>query len=148
MTELGPYIDSLSKAGAHLFQALLHETGDLVRAVPDTDDKLLLDAVQSLRKTLATSRTGIVYEHPPEDARAVPLVRSLGRYFGQEDSGDGRFAPDPRDSASTLEAFDGALEAAVRSGEGPRSFIQRAARVAARFPLSTAPTSGARLVTL
>ena len=144
--QIGPYLEPLSEPGALLFQAILHETGTLLGRHPATDDALLLDAIRSLRKTLATRQSGLVYDHPPEDARAAALVRELDRYFGAGGDADERVAPDPRDASAVLEALERAIVGASRSDQGPRAFVARAARLAARFPLPVPPPERAGLV--
>jgi hypothetical protein len=146
LEQISPFLEPLSQPGARLIEALFQEIGALVARHPGTNDALLLDAVRSLRKTLATRQSGLVYEHPTEDARAGALVRDLDRYFGATDAADTRFAPDPRDAAGVLDALEGALGSAVRSGEGPKTFIERVARLAARFPAPAPPPQGGALL--
>jgi hypothetical protein len=145
VTLLAPFLEALSTPSERLFQALLHEAARLGRTLQFMDDRLLLDAVRSLRKTQATQASGIVYEHSPEDARAGAILRELGRYFGAGDQS--AHAPDPRDSQAALSAMEGLLESLVRTGE-PRAFIGLATRLSARFPAPEPAQADPGLITL
>ncbi len=65
----------------------------------DLDDRLFLEAVQALRKTVETREKGILYEHPPADARASGLAHELALLFEARDEEGHSHAPADRDLA-------------------------------------------------
>jgi hypothetical protein len=110
------------------------------------DDELLGSALSALRKTTQTRMKGVVYEHPPDDARAVPLVREIAGLFEAEDPAGRRAVPADRDLLAVLEALERGL--AVSSDASPHSFLDTVVRVVGRKAGEAEPveTSRPRLV--
>jgi hypothetical protein len=99
----------------------------------DLDDAILLEAVVALRKTVETRDRGVLYEHPAADARAQELVQELSGIFEARDGEGGVHRPSDRDLARALRGFEGALAATVGEKEGPRVFLDTAARLVGRL---------------
>jgi hypothetical protein len=94
------------------------------------DDELLASALVALRKTTETRMNGLVYDHAPDDARALGLVRELGALFEAEDAGAQRVAPADRDLVAVLKALEAGLAV---TGEGSSaSFLDTVVRVVGR----------------
>ena len=106
----------------------------------ETDDRLLLEAVAALRKTVETQEKGILYEHPAADARAQGLVHELAELFEAKDAEGVSHAPAGRDLARALERLEQAIAATVKEGESAHAFLDTATRLAARL----GPPPGAR----
>jgi hypothetical protein len=130
---VGPFLEGLSEAqGRLVLLALVGVTAIRARR-REIDDRLLLEAVQALRKTVETREKGILYEHPAGDARAQALAHELGELF-EAKGADGRsHAPADRDLAEALSRLEGAVTAALREGESGHAFLDSATRLAARL---------------
>jgi hypothetical protein len=94
------------------------------------DDRLLASALAALRKTAETRASGLVYEHPPDDARAGVLLRDLLALFEAEGPDGGRVAPADRDLLAVLKALEAGL--GVPSDGAPASFLDTVVRVVGR----------------
>ena len=106
----------------------------------DLDDRLLLEAVQALRKTVETREKGILYEHPAADARAQGLAHELALLFEARDEEGRSHAPADRDLAAALARLERAVEATLAQRESAHAFLDTATRLAARL----GPPPGAR----
>jgi hypothetical protein len=91
------------------------------------DDALLGSALVALRKTTQTRMKGVVYEHPPDDARAVLLVREIADLFEAEDPAGRKALPADRDLLAVLEGLERGL--AASKDDSPHSFLDTALRV-------------------
>lgn len=123
-----------------LFLALVGVVG--MRAErPELGDRLLLDAVSALRKTVESRGRGLLYEHPTEDARAQAVVVALREVLEPTDEA-GRPVPLPdRDQLTVLQAMEAGLAEAVREEAGPTAWLDSAGRlVAEAIPARPAPT--------
>jgi hypothetical protein len=130
---LAPYLERLSDAqGRLVLLALVGATAIRARRC-DLDDRLLLDALGALRRTVATREKGILYEHAPTDARAHGLARELAELFEARDAEGARHAPTDRDLAEALGALEDALAATVAEGAGPNTFLDTATRLAGQL---------------
>jgi hypothetical protein len=130
---LGPHVAGLTEGQLQLVLLSLVGMGGIRGRRPELDDALLLEAVVALRKTAETRERGILYEHPPGDARARELVLELGAMFeAREDDGTLR-RPSDRDLAAALGGLEGALAATIREKESPQAFLDTAARLVGRL---------------
>jgi hypothetical protein len=130
---VGPFLEGLSEAqGRLVLLALVGVTAIRARR-RELDDRLLLEAVQALRKTVETREKGILYEHPAGDARAQGLAHELGELFAAEGADGRSHAPADRDLAEALSRLEGAVTAALREGESGHAFLDSATRLAARL---------------
>jgi hypothetical protein len=130
LRRLLPHLERLSDGQARLlFMALVGITAIRSRR-RGLDDALVLEAAATLAKTVETRQKGILYEHPPRDLRAQGLVHELGRLFEAKDDEGTVHAPADGDLLAALRALVGALQDAVREGNGPTAFLDTAARVA------------------
>ena len=132
LRRLAPHLEGLSDPQARLlFLSLVGVTA--LRGRRALDDELLLEATAALRKTVETREKGILYEHPAEDLRAQGLVPELRCLFeAKDDQGIAR-APADKDLLAVLRALEGALGDVAREGAGSATFLDTAARMAARM---------------
>jgi hypothetical protein len=130
---LGPNVAGLTEGQLQLVLLSLVGVSGIRGRRPELEDAILLEAVAALRKTVETRQRGVLYEHPPGDARARELVHELGAMFeAREDDGTVRRPPD-RDLAAALGGLERALAATIREKEGPQAFLDTAARLAGRL---------------
>jgi hypothetical protein len=109
------------------------------------DDALFASALSAFRKTVETRAKGLVYEHPPEDARAAVLVRELAGLFEAEDPTGRRAVPADSDLLAVLRGLERGL--AVGGDASPHSFLDTVVRLVGRrgapdprtTPLAPAP---------
>jgi len=99
----------------------------------DLDDALALEAVVAVRKTAETRDRGVLYEHPPGDARAEALVQELAGIFEARGEDGALRRPADRDLVAALRALENAVAGTVREGEGPHAFLDTATRLVARL---------------
>ena len=142
---LYPMVESLSEAQAQLlFLGLLGVVALRVRH-RDLDDQLLASAAEALRKTTQTRMSGVVYDHPPGDARAQALVRELAGIFEAEGEDGRKATPADRDLLAVLTGLEAGL--AVTQDASPTSFLDTAVRLVGRGAAGGVPSSTqARLV--
>jgi hypothetical protein len=114
---LAPFAQGLSEPQMRLLFLALAGLSAVRARRPDLTDALLGTAVEALRKSAETRSHGILYEHPPEDLRAVGLVDELKHLFEAKDEAGSAIAPDDRDLQPVLAAL------------GPCAFLDTAARV-------------------
>jgi hypothetical protein len=133
LRRVAPFVEQLAEPQAQLFFLALVGLTGLRAQRPALDDTLLLDAVRSLHRTVETRLKGLLYDHPTEDARAAAVAADLRGLF-EAHGEDGRpLAPSDADLAAVLAALETALGAAVRESSGRHSFLDSAARLAARI---------------
>ena len=137
---VGPFLEGLSEAQGRLVLLSLVGIAAIRARRREIDDRLLLEAVRALRKTVETREKGILYEHQAEDARAQGLAHELAELFEARDDEGRTHAPADRDLAPGLERLERAIEAARGEGESAHAFLDTAARLAARL----GPPPGAR----
>ena len=137
---VGPFLEGLSEAQGRLVLLSLVGVTAIRARRRDLDDRLLLEAVQALRKTVETREKGILYEHPAADARAQALAHELGELFEATDAEGRSHAPADRDLKEALLRLERAVAAALREGESGHAFLDSATRLAARL----GPPPGAR----
>jgi hypothetical protein len=137
---IGPFLEGLSEAQGRLVLLSLVGVTAIRARRSDLDDRLLLEAVQSLRLTVETREKGILYEHPAADARAQGLVHELVGLFEATDEQGLSHAPRDRDLAVALSRLERAVQATRVQAESGHAFLDTAARLAARL----GPPPGAR----
>jgi len=130
---LGPYVGELSERQAHLVLIALAGLGALRARHGDLDDTLVREAVVAVRKTAETRDRGVLYEHPPGDARAEALVQELAGVFEARGEDGVLHRPADRDLVAALRALEKALTGTIGEGEGPHAFLDSAARLVARL---------------
>ena len=138
---LGPHVGRLTERQLQLVLVSLAGINGIRGHRADLDDAILLEAVVALRKTVETRDRGILYEHPPGDARAQELVRDLAGIFEAQDAEGTVRRPSDRDLAAALRGLEGALTATVHEKEGPQAFLDTAARLVGRLGGAPAPRS-------
>ena len=137
---VGPFLEGLSEAQGRLVLLSLVGVTAIRARRRELDDRLLLEAVQALRKTVETREKGILYEHPAADARAQALAHELGELFEAKDAEGRSHAPADRDLREALSRLERAVAATLREGESGHAFLDSATRLAARL----GPPPGAR----
>jgi hypothetical protein len=135
-----PFLEGLTEAQGRLVLLSLVGVTAIRARRRDLEDRLLLEAVQALRKTVETREKGILYEHPPTDARAQGLAHELAELFEARDEQGRAHAPADRDLQAALLRLERAVAATVGQGESPHAFLDTATRLAARL----GPPPGAR----
>lgn len=130
---LAPRIGGLTEEQRRLFFLALAALPRMRRTRRDLDDRVLLQAVTALRKTVETRERGILYEHQAEDVRAQALLYELKGMFEAKDEEAQRVAPDDRDLLAALEALEACLVETAREGTGETAFLDTAGRVAAQI---------------
>jgi hypothetical protein len=137
---VGPFLEGLSEAQGRLVLLSLVGVTAIRARRREIDDRLLLEAVQALRRTVETREKGILYEHAAADPRAQALAHELAELFEAKDAEDRSHAPADRDLREALSRLEQAVSAARREGESGHAFLDSAARLAARL----GPPPGAR----
>jgi hypothetical protein len=140
---VGPFLEGLSEAQGRLVLLSLVGVTAIRARRRELDDRLLLEAVQALRKTVETREKGILYEHPAADARAQALAHELGELFLAKDAEGRSHAPSDRDLGEALGRLERAVAATLREAESGHAFLDSATRLAARLgpPPGTRPRS-------
>jgi hypothetical protein len=137
---VGPFLEGLSEAqGRLVLLSLVGITAIRARRL-EVDDRLLLEAVRALHKTVETRERGILYEHQAEDARAQGLAHELAELFAARDEEGREHAPADRDLVAALARLERAIEATRDEEESSHAFLDTATRLAARL----GPPPGAR----
>ena len=141
---VGPFLEGLSEAQGRLVLLSLVGVTAIRARRPGIDDRLLLAAVQALRKTVETREKGILYEHPVADARAQGLAHELAGLFEARDAEGLAHAPADRDLSAALSRLERAVEATLGQRESAHAFLDTAARLAARLgpPPASRPRPG------
>jgi len=130
---LGPHVARLTERQLHLVLLALAGINGIRGRRSDLDDAMLLDAVIAVRKTIETRDRGVLYEHHAVDARAQDLVQELSGIFEARDGEGEVHRPSDRDLAAALRGLEGALAATAGEKEGPRVFLDTAARLVGRL---------------
>lgn len=126
---LAPYLEGLSAGALRVFVITLAGLAVIRRQRPEATDATLLAALAALRKTVETRIRGILYEHPPEDLRAMDLLRELRSLFEPQDE-DGRdISPADEDLLAVLTALESCLEEVRSEGLQPTAFLDIAVRL-------------------
>jgi hypothetical protein len=141
---IGPFLEGLSEAQGRLVLLSLVGVTAIRARRREMGDRLLLEAVRALRKTVETREKGILYEHQAEDVRAQGLSHELAELFEARDEEGGTHAPADRDLLPALTRLERAIEATLVEGESAHAFLDTAARLAARLgpPPESRPRTG------
>lgn len=134
---LAPFIDRLSEDQGRIFLVALFGVTSLRARHSSLDDRLLLEAVAALRKTVETRERGVLYDHRPDDLRAEGLLADLRGLFSAKDASGQVAAPADADLAPVLLALEGAIAACRKEQGGGHVFLETAARVAAHLGVTS-----------
>ncbi len=131
---LAPYLEGLSAGALRVFVITLAGLAVIRKQRPEASDATLLAALAALRKTVETRTRGILYEHPPEDLRAMDLLQDLRSLYEPQDE-DGRdISPADEDLLGALTALEGCLEEVRSEGLQPTAFLDIAVRLMGQPP--------------
>ena len=144
LRRLAPHIQALTETQQQLSLLGLVGIAGIRARRRDLTDALLHEAVSAMRRTAETRARGILFEHAPDDARALAVVHDLAEVFRAKDGSGQPVAPDDRDLASVLGALDAALAATAAEGAGATAFLDTATRLATRF--GARPAASPRIV--
>jgi hypothetical protein len=115
---LGPYVAELTEKQVHLVLIALAAFGGIRARRDDLDDALALEGVVAVRKTAETRDRGVLYEHPPGDARAEELVRELAGVFEARGDDGALHRPADRDLVAALRALEAAIAGTAGASRG------------------------------
>src|SRR5262245_15146820 len=99
---IAPFVQGLQEASLQLLLVGLVGLNRLRAERRELQDRLVLDAVSALRKTLETRGRGILYEHAADDLRAQGLLHDLQGLFQAQDAEGRPVSPDDRDLLPAL----------------------------------------------
>jgi len=146
LRRVAPHLQGLSEEQSRLLLlALVGITGIRGRR-KDLSDRLLSQALSTLKSTLETRERGILYDHQAEDVRAQGLVVELRELFESKDETGRQVTPSDSDLLPVLRALEAAVLAAIAELEGPTAFLDTAARLAGRFAEPAATTAPKPLI--
>jgi hypothetical protein len=141
-----PHVEMLSDTQQGLFINALLSLRDLARAAPALDDRLVATALLAFRKTVETRTHGLIYAHPPEDARAQALIENLGAALKLQDESGRALEPPDSDLLAVLRALEAILSAEPADPSRPRAFLDLAARLTAEVGAETGPAPEPRIL--
>jgi hypothetical protein len=141
---LAPYLQGLSEDQLQRAFQALRAIVEMRRRGALTEDRLLGDALSTLRKTLETRANGLLYDHPPEDARAQPIVAELDEIF-LSDADDVTSLSD-RDLLAVAAALDGCVGSILAEGGEPTTFLDTAQRLVGELGEPTLSADGPLIV--
>lgn len=127
---LAPSVQGLTNAQMQLLLVAIVGLDRLRAERRELDDRLVLDAVRALRKTVETRGRGILYDHSAENLRAEGLLHDLRGLFDAKDEEGRPVAPDDRDLLPALRALESLVDTTQREG-GRTDFLEMARRIAA-----------------
>jgi len=127
---LAPSVRGLTDAQMQLLLVAIVGLDRLRAERRDLEDRLVLDAVRALRKTVETRGHGILYDHSAENLRAQGLLHDLRGLFDAKDEEGRPVAPDDRDLLPALRALESLVDTTLREG-GRADFLEMARRIAA-----------------
>lgn len=142
---LAPHVASLSEPQLRLLLVGFVGFDRLRVERRPLSDRLALDAVRALRKTVETRGHGVLYDHAAEDLRAEGLLHDLRGLFEAKDAEGRPSAPDDRDLLPALRALETIVEDALEEGGGDE-FLAMAGRVAAELRRDAQPEQRRRIV--
>jgi hypothetical protein len=128
---LAPFASGLTDAQRELFIVSMVGLAAIGARHADVTDRLLSEAVGTLRKTIETRDKGILYDHQADDARAQALVHEIASLYEERDSEGRRSSPSDTDLLAVLKALESALAAALAEAGDARAFLATIARVTA-----------------
>lgn len=125
-----PAFEGLARDQGALLSQVLSGLVALRRTHRDLDDHVLLATLEAMRRTAETERSGILYEHSPDDLRAQGLMRDVAALFETRDAEGRRATLDERDRLPILSGLVEALRGSVSEGAGSTAFLDAVTRVA------------------
>jgi hypothetical protein len=148
LRRVAAHIHRFDERQAQLFGLLAGGVTALHRRSPDLDDALLASALAACRKTVETRLNGVLYEHRPDDLRAVELIAQIEGLFEAEHRSGQKLSPSDRDLLPVLAAVEAALDETRREAGGPTAFLDTLARLSAGLALEEPrrPTTGGLIV--
>lgn len=136
---VAPHLSQLEEGQLQLFLLLLVGLVKIRARRHGLDDRLLEQAVATLRKTVETRTKGLLYEHQADDVRAQRLVFELQGLFEAKDEEGQKTAPADSDLLAVLKAIEGCLADTRRETAEPTAFLDTALRLAGRFGAEPSP---------
>jgi len=128
MRRIAPFVQGFSETQGHLFTIALVGIHGIRERQRDLSDRVLMNALGALRKTLETRGHGILYDYAADDLRAQGLVLELRSLFEAKDEAGKLVTPDDADLLKVLLGLEAAVGAALREG-GSSDFLDTAARI-------------------
>jgi hypothetical protein len=141
LARLLPHMQALSAAQSQLLLVALVALDGVRQVQHAASDAHALAAIEALRRTLETRRSGILYEHRVEDPIAARLASELRGAFEPQRADGSRVAPDDADLSAVLGCLEAALRATAAEAAGPTAFLGSVARIAARLRREAASES-------
>ncbi len=135
---IAPFVQGLTESQLQLVLVGVVGINGLRSGRRELQDRLVLDAVGALRKTLETRGRGILYEHAADDLRAQGLVHDLQGLFESRDEEGRAVSPDDRDLLPALRALEGIAAECLRGG-GASEFLELASRLAGELQRDAQP---------
>jgi hypothetical protein len=126
---LAPSLQGLTDAQAQLLLVAIVGLDRLRVERRELDDRLVLDAVRALRKTVETRGHGILYDHSADDLRAEALLHELRGLFESKDAQGRPVSPDDADLLAALRTLESLVDRTLREG-GRADFLEMASRIA------------------
>ncbi len=143
---LAPFVAGLTEAQGELFVVSLVGLAGIAARRADLTDRLLAEAVKTLRKTVETREKGILYDHQSDDVRAQALTHEIAALYEQRDEQGRTTSPPDADLLAVLKAFEAALDATVGEAGDARAFLGTMARVTAGATRGPQERDGSRLI--
>jgi hypothetical protein len=143
---LAPSLQGLTDGQAQLLLVAIVGLDRLRSDRRHLDDRLVLDAVRALRKTLETRGHGILYDHSAEDLRAEALLHELRGLFESKDAQGRPVSPDDADLLAALRSLEALVDRTLREG-GRSEFLEMASRIASDLRRESQPRPERLIVT-
>lgn len=131
---LAPYVEGLSAGATQVFAITLAALAAIRKGRPETTDATLAEALSALRKTVETRLRGILYEHPPQDLRAMDLLQNLRSLFEPKDEAGRDLSPADEDLLAALTALESCVREVRSEGLQPTAFLDIAVRLVGQPP--------------
>jgi hypothetical protein len=141
-----PFVQGLTEAQRNLCVLALTGISGIRDRRPDLDDDLFAAALGAFRKTAQTRSRGILFDHVPENLRALGLVHELEGLFEVKDAEGRTTAPSDDDLLAVVTALDTALDAARDELSGPTVFLDSVSRLVASWTRRKKPPTPSRII--
>src|SRR5262245_37591366 len=143
---ISPFVQGLKDAQLQLVLVGLVGINGLRSQRRELQDRLVLDALGALRKTLETRGRGILYEHAADDLRAQGLLHDLQGLFESRDAEGRAVSPADADLLPALLALESIASECLRGG-GTSEFLELATRLAGELQRDAQPRQPRLIVT-
>jgi hypothetical protein len=143
---VAPHLGGLTEHQTRLVLLALVGISGIRHGRRDLDDRLLLQALAALRKTVETHVRGLIYEHQADDVRAQGLLYDLRGIFESKDEEGQAVTPDDRELLPALKSLEAAVEATVKEGAGAAAFLETAGRLTSQLGAAARERPGPRIV--